>query len=235
MALASDIIRRGYRRSNLISISRTPTAAETTEALEHLNGIIQSTVGSEAGQELGDINIGGTYDQSFGDYAPANARLVLSLAAARTIKLHPQPYDGQRVAIADAGANLDTYNLILDGNGRRIETTATVTLNTASLSRQWMYRADAGNWVRITDLVAADTMPFPTEFDDYFVTALALQLAPANSASLPAEVMDRYRRAEGQIQARYRKPVRQQDSGTYGLMGQNSLGGGESSFYRGVS
>lgn len=226
MALASDIVARAYRESNLIALSGTATTAEQAEALALLNSLILSTVGNEAGEELSDLNIGGQFDQSgyVSSGVPENARLILNLSGARSIDLHPTPYDGQRIAIADAGANLATNNLTLDGNGRRIETAASVTLNTNSLARQWMYRADTGNWVKITDLVAADTMPFPTEFDDYFIVRLAIRLNPRNSAQLAQESANALERAEGQLRARYRKPRPVQDMGSLGLMGQTSGG-----------
>lgn len=236
MALASEIIARAYRESNVISINKTPTTAEQAEGLNLLNSLILSTIGNEAGNELCDLNIGGEFDQSgvCSAFVPENARLVLNQSAARTLGLHPQPYDGQRVAVADAGANLATYNLILDGNGRRIETTATVALNTNSLSRQWMYRGDTGNWVRLTDLVAADTMPFPTEFDDYFIISLAMRLNPRNNATTAQESGSALERQLRQIRARYRRPRPKQDMGSLGMLGQSDIRGPEdTSFYRG--
>jgi len=226
MTLASAIIRDAYRESMLIASVSSPNVNETAEGLDRLNSLILSTIGNEAGQELTDITLGGQFDQSstVSQFVPENARLTVIQTAARTLDLHPTPYDGQRVAVADAGANLATYNLILDGNGRRIETAASVTLNTSSLSRQWMYRADAGNWVRLTELAASDQMPFPVEFDDYFIVSLALRLNPRHRQALAQESIAALDRAKGQIRARYRKRRPSQDSGALGLLGQ-SLGG----------
>lgn len=229
MTTASGLITAAYRESNLISLVATPTTNEQTEALNRLNPLVLSTIGSEAGNELTDIQIGGTYDQSSSvtTFIPANSRLALNLSAATTYKLNPLPLDGERVAIADAAANLNTNNLTLSGNGRRIETAASVTLNTASLSRQWMYRADLGNWVRLTDLALSDAMPFPEEYDDYFIVSLALRLNPRHSASLAPESQAALERSKQQLQARYRTPRPTQDWGSLGLMGQSSssLGG----------
>jgi hypothetical protein len=88
-----------------------------------------------------------------------------------------------------------------------------------------MYRADTGNWVRITELIAADEMPFPIEFDDYFVTRLAMRLNPQHGASITPEAKMALDEVEAKLRARYRKPRPQQDSGALGLMGQ-SYGGG---------
>jgi hypothetical protein len=157
--LVSAVITAAFRKGQIIAKVSTPDTTEQAEALAMLNPIILSSVGFEAGEDLADLNIGGTYDQSAycSTYVPMNARLVLNQTAARTLKLDPQPYEGQRLAIADASGNLATYNLILDGNGRKIESSATLTLSTNSDSRQWLYRADTANWVKITALVAADS------------------------------------------------------------------------------
>lgn len=224
MTTASDIITAAYREAQIIAISASPTTAETTEALNRLNSLVLSVFGGEAGEELTDLAIGGEFDRSqlVSDHVPADTRLVLNLGSAQTLSLDPQPYNGERVAVADAGANLVTHNLILDGNSRRIETAATVTLNTSSLARQWMYRADLGNWVRLTSLAAGDEMPFPVEFDDYFIIGLAIRLNPRHrSDGMSQESATRWQRQEGQLQARYRKPRRLQDWGSRGLLGQS--------------
>lgn len=222
MTLASEIISRAFREANLITINRSPTTTEQTEALNLLNSLILSTIGMEAGEELTDIQVGGTYDRSsFFTYVPANARLVVNQSGSRTLLLHPEPYDGQRVAWVDASANFATYNLTIDPNGRQIGGSASsLVLSTNGDNRQYLYRADTGNWVRLTSLAASDTMPFPIEFDDYFIIGLAIRLAPRNSAPIPQESLAVLDRMQGQIQARYRRPRPQQDLGSLGLMGQ---------------
>lgn len=236
MTLASEIITRAFRENNIVPIVSSPNTNEQTEALSLLNSIILSVVGNQAGQELHDINIGGSYDQSqfCSNWIPENARLMLSLSGARTFNLHPEPYEGQRLAIADVGGNLATYNLVLTGNGRRIEAATSLTLSTNSATRQWLFRADTANWVRVTDLAASDEMPFPEEFDDYFITRLAMRLAPRNSTQVAQETLDALRRAEHQLRARYRRPRPCQDMPRGLLNGQSSAFGlGINDFYAG--
>lgn len=145
---------------------------------------------------------------------------MLNLAAARTLKLSPSPHEGQRVAVADAGANLATYNLTLDGNGRTIEGAATQVLATDGMVRQWLYRGDTANWVRLTDLALDDDLPFPTEFDDYFAILLAMRLNPRHGRTLMEESAAWFTGREGAFEARYRRPRPVQDWGTPGLHGQ---------------
>jgi hypothetical protein len=221
MTLASDIIQRAFRESNLIPLVATPSANQTAEALPILNEQLLSALGFEAGGELSDLNIGGQFDQSAycSTWVPENARLVLNLSGATTFKLHPQPYEGQRLAIADAAANLATYNLTLNGNGRRIEGAATLVLSTNGDTRQWLYRADTANWVKMTALAAADTMPLPTEFDSFFTTRLAMRLNPRYGQALARETLAELGKIEGKLRARYRKPRPVQDM-PRGLLGE---------------
>jgi hypothetical protein len=222
MTLASDIILRAHRESNLIPLVAVPNANQTAEALPLLNEQFLGALGFEAGNDLSDLNIGGQFDQSAycAQWVPANARLVLNLVGATTLKLYPQPYEGQRLAVADAANNLAANNLTLDANGRRIEGGATVVLNVNGDARQWLYRADTANWVKITALAAGDTMPLPQEFDSFFTTRLAMRLNPRYGQSLSQATVAELARIEGKLRARYRKPRPVHDMGTLGLIGQ---------------
>jgi hypothetical protein len=207
MTLVSSIIKRAYRKTNLIPIVGSPSANQTTEALEMLNSLVLSCVGNEAGEGLSPINFGdgyAEYDESAlcDTYVPMNSRLMLNLTAADAVDLDPYPYEGQRVAITDMGENLATYNFTINGNGHLIEGATSVVLATNSMTAQWMYRADAG-WVLIEELVAGDNMPFPIEFDMYFVIALAVQLNPQYGQSLSPEDSMIYKRSLSQLRARY--------------------------------
>jgi hypothetical protein len=203
--LASSIITDAYRESNIIPAGNSPTTTQQSEALGKLNTLILSTIGNEAGDGFDDYNIGGTFDQSdyFLDYVPANARVLLNLTTAKSYKLHPNPFEGQRLGFVDVTGNLATYPVTLDGNGRNIEGTPTLVLNTNSDNRQWMYRADIGQWVKVTTLLYTDSIPFPQEFDDYFITMLAMRLNPRYGQSLAAESQETLKRSRSLLRDRY--------------------------------
>lgn len=205
MTLASGIITDAYRESNLIPMGNSPNTNQQTEALGRLNVLILSTIGNEVGDALDDMNVGGSYDQSSlaMEFIPDNARLVLNLTGSKTLNLDPFPFEGQRLSFVDVAGNLATYNLTLSGNGRKIENAASLVLNTNSDSRQWMYRADLGCWVKITTLIYTDAMPFPSEFDDYFITMLALRLNPRYGQALASETVLALKRARSQLRSRY--------------------------------
>lgn len=214
MTLASDIIRRAYRESNLIPIGQVPNALQMTEGLESLTPIILSTVGNEAGEGLRDLTIGGDFDESdlITDYVPFNTRLVLRTDGEITVGLDPKPSDGQRFAIADTSGGANTF--VADANGRQIEGADTVTVDAGYGERQWMYQAATGNWVRISTIAQDDTFPFPVDYDDYFVTMLALRINPRFSQAVTQETMNALARMRSQIRARYGR-VRELESDVY--------------------
>lgn len=230
MTTAAELIKAAYRESNLISINATVSSAQQTEALTLLNGLIPATIGNEVGDELRDLMIGGTYDQSgiAADWLPENARLVLNMEGASTFKLHPNPYDGQRLAIVDAASNLATYNLTIDGNGRRIENATSYVASTNGLAREWLYRADTANWVNISSLAASDNMPLPREFDDYFRILLAMRLNPAYGQNLQPHSAQWLQEQANRLEARYRRRRPMQEWGSLGLLNQNARSYGNS-------
>lgn len=217
MTLVSSIILDAYRESNLIAIAASPTTAETAEALRLLNRLFSSVFGEDIGEHLIDTPVGsGNYVRPSGypDYnptpsgeyvVPENSRLITNLTAATTVYLSPNPRDGARLGITDPGGNLATYSLTLSGNGRQIETTNTVTLNTNGLDREWFYRADLGAWQRLTSLVSGDTFPFPEKYDDMFITLLSTRLNPRHAVQANDQSMMMLKRGMKQFKAQYRQ------------------------------
>lgn len=206
MSLVSDIIVAAYRETNLIPLAAAPTTLQTAEALPLFNTIIMSSIGNEIGDHLNDLNIGGPFDESIFvlGWTPPNARLVLNLTMGRTIFLDPDPVVGQRLAVIDVGNNLATFPVTLNAYGRNIEGSATLVLNTNGDARQWIYRGDSGNWMKLNSLLATDLVPFPVEFDDYFITMLAMRLNPRYGQALSTESAEALKRGRRNLRNRYR-------------------------------
>lgn len=219
MTLVSQIITDAYRQSNLLAIGASPTTAQQTEALRYVNRIVKSVLGNEAGARLEPFPIGrNNVDRPFGYpwyddtpsndwFVPKDKRLVLNLDRSLTLYLHPKPDDGTRVGVSDVSDNLATYNLVLDGNGRTIEDANTLTLSTNGLNAEWFYRSDLGNWMRVTNLQLGDEFPFPEDFDDMFITMLAMRLNPAYSVEMDQQSAAVFTRSRAQFRARYKGTV----------------------------
>ncbi len=96
MTIAADIIRFAFREGDLLQAESRPTATQETEALERLNRMVQSTYGSEMGEELTDWPV------------PAPQRTA-SEAANYPQLPYPQGLDG--ITLSSPLANSPTLNI----------------------------------------------------------------------------------------------------------------------------
>lgn len=125
------------------------------------------------------------YDPS-GDifrYPPANSRIVWG-GITEPVYFPEAPKDGARMAlILGSGAGdgaMAGQVLTLNGNGRTIQgvNTQTFAWGAAFTAKQWLYRADLGDWMLVQDMALMDQCPFPSELDDLWICMLAMRLAP---------------------------------------------------------
>ena len=107
------------------------------------------------------------------------------------------------MSILDPFGRLNTYPVTIDANGRTIEGSATLTLDTNGLSREWFYRADLGNWVAISSLVETDEMPYPADFDMFFITYLAMRLNPRYGRMMDEQSQAVFRSERKKFVSRY--------------------------------
>lgn len=219
MTTVSQIIVDAFRQSNLIAVGGAPTANEETEALRYLNRLVLSVFGNEAGDPLtalpvGENNVSRTAGTAWWNptqdadwFVPKNVRLMLNLTEPTTVYLHPSPDDGSRFAIVDSSGNLATNNLTVVGNGNKIDGATSQTVSTNGTTAAWFYREDLGTWVKYAPLVTTDTFPFPEEFDDYFITLLAIRLNPSYGAAIDGQSQMIFERSKRQLQSRYTQNI----------------------------
>lgn len=219
MTLTSQIITDAYRQSNVLAIGTLPTADQQAEALRYLNRIVKSVFGNEAGDPLEVFPVGRKNIQRPSGYpwwntvpdddwfVPKNTRIMLNLEEPVSLYLHPQPDDGSRFAVIDTGENLSTYNTQVYGNGRLIEGAFNITLSTDGEDKEWFYRADLGNWLLYAPLIDSTPFPFPEEFDDYFITLLAIRLNPQYGVQLDPQSKMIFDRSLRQLRARYTQDI----------------------------
>lgn len=219
MTLVSEIITDAYRQSNLLPIGVAPTDAQQEEGLRYLTRLLRSTYGNEVGEPLQPFPIGrkdinrpqgwpwfeGTPPDDW--FVPENTRLMCNQDAPETVYLHPQPDDGARFGVLDVARNFSTTGLTIVANGRRIEGGTQLSLTTDGENREWFYREDLGDWVRVTPITAVDVFPFPEDFDFYYITLLALTLNPAYGVTMAQETVATMKRAKTQLIARYHQNI----------------------------
>lgn len=217
----SQLIQRAYRENNLIPIGRDPTTAEVTESLSVYQGLVGGWYGSLIGVSLRDweaqFEPTSTKPSRYPLYPikpyvppevwvnpPPNVRIVANLPSAKTIYFPPKPDDGARMALINVGVDFATYNLILDGNGRKIEGADSITYTANPVGYpSWFYRADLGNWVLVTPPALADEIPFDEQFTDFQVAALAIRRAPAYNKPINAETQAAYNNGLTLLNTRY--------------------------------
>jgi hypothetical protein len=215
MATLRKIIKDAYRESGIIQKGSNPDADQTQEGLDKLLMIIENVFGEEVGSHFQDLNYGddgvdGTYSvdsnkEVFLDnsYARPSYRLLVNSQSAKTVYLDPVPYDGARFAVIDVGQNFTTAPLTVRADTRRIEDEKEVVLNVDGTIAEWFYRADLGEWVRVSPLTIDSDCPFPSQFDDYFIIKLATRLYPRYLVQAAQETMLHYRELQRKFKSRY--------------------------------
>lgn len=232
MTVISSIIADAYREGNLIAIGRDPTDAQVTEGLRLLNQLFSAVFGDEAGEALRDWPLG-TYGQQTPDtsltvqqraHPNINRRLLALNEEAVTVYLTPGPQDGSRMGISDPFGRLATYPVTLDANGRTIEGASSLVVNTAGTFKEWFYRADLGDWVAISSKIATDEMPFPSDFDSFFITYLALRINPRYGRSMNEQSAMIYKSERQKFISRYlqSQPLEIDDSISWPFMSRQS-------------
>jgi len=246
MTTVSSIIQSAFREGNTIGLSETPETAEQTEALRHLQSLVDSVFGDVIGQKYmpwhipdpfntspqrkrypnrGEGNLNSRSKQDL-EYPPIQSRVILRNTAPQTVYFQFAPQDGATMEIVDAGFTAD---VTLDANGMFFgvdsrDTTVTiaerVAQNDRNTVRHYMFREDTASWNQTNALVLTDQMPFPTLFDDYWITALALRLTPSFGMKQTEVTLMRMKEMESLMRGWYRQ-TREVIVGDVGLTDQS--------------
>lgn len=234
MTLISSLITDAFREGNILPLNKAPSTDQVTEALRLYQQNIRSIYGSDAGENLTDWPLGsfdvdepGFIDERTIDCVQRptiNRRLLATNAAALTVYLTPYPQDGARMGIADPFGRLAAFPVTFDANGRTIEGNPTLTLNTNGANQEWFYRADKGDWVKITALAATDENPFPEDFDAFFYIGLAMRLNPRYGRQMDPLTQAVFKQQRSQFTARYlqSQPLELDDSLSWPFMSSQS-------------
>lgn len=234
MTLISSLITDAFREGNILPLGKNPNTNQTTEALRLYNQNILSIYGNDAGENLIDWTLG-TFNVDepgfvelrtlYAIQRPSiNRRLLATNTAALTVYLTPYPQDGSRMGIVDPFGRLATVPVTLDANGRTIEGAAIKLLNINGTNQEWFYRADKGDWVKLTSLLATDQNPFPEEFDAFFSIGLAMRLNPRYGREMDPQTATVFKQQRNSFMARYlqAQPLEIDDSLSWPFMSTQS-------------
>lgn len=197
MATVGELVRRAYRQENLIALRQNPSAGQMEEGIERFNSIWRLLIGNKFGEKLllwpvppnPSVNEAREWPllprneklpNDVYPYPQQNSMLVTNLGGPQTVYLKQNPNDGARMGLHNIGASYATNPLTINANGMLIEGQSQLVLNTATTTPLlWFFRADLGDWKRVTTLVEASESPLPEEFDAFFRCALAIDLCPS--------------------------------------------------------
>jgi len=221
MALASEIINLAYREANFRTVDSEPTPTEFSEGLTLLKPLVSNLPGMVTGirlrpwfvptpQKTGAV--AAQYPALSSEtspplnikYPPSNSRLMLRDPDDIAIFFQYQPQAGAVMEYVDTGhAGIVT----LDGNGSFFGLTGSteaVVIDPAAGGgrnppRRWHYRADYGAWQELRPLTLTSLLPYPEEFDDYFISALAIRLSPRFGSEPRQITLMRFQQMESHI------------------------------------
>ena len=196
MTLCSEIVRRAMVEFKSLASTENAQAAEALDGMAYLNSFINGLLGNGIGHDLTDL----IFEES--DEVDANSRVLIAATASMAVTLPETPKNGDRVQIIDLSGNFATYPVTLARNGRRLESAAAnLTLNTNSLDRTWIYRADIASWERVSPLELTDDLPFPD--DEAFVYELAFRFCSPFGEALTPQALSARDTSLKRLLARY--------------------------------
>jgi|14_taG_2_1085336.scaffolds.fasta_scaffold52819_2 hypothetical protein len=235
MTTLRNIVRNAYRESGIIQKGLQPDADQYAEGLQKLKNIIENVFEEEVGTRFQDLRYGSdgvdsryssyTSDiQSYLDttYLPSAARLIVNKDSPSTVYLEPSPCDGSLISVRDAKGSFATAPFTLDAGPNLIEGAKTVSLDIDTLSATWMYRADLAEWTRLESLEEDSDMPFPSQFDDYFIIKTATALHPRYLVTAEQQTMMHYRDAQRRFRSRYSFDRQMPSERALRILGQNN-------------
>lgn len=234
MTLVSSIILDAYRECNMLSLGAVPNEKQTTEALRLYNQLLAAIYGGDAGEMLTDWPLG-NFDRNpegcqlpFTDHRlmhpPINRQLIAVNEAPMTIWLTVRPQDGAMMGIADPFGRLADVPVTFEGNGRTIEGQPSIVLDTNGMFEVWFYRADLGDWTKISNVAETDENPFPAKYDIMWQILLAMRLSPRYGRSLAPETVAALKSNRTEFVNRYLQslPLARDDSISWPFMSTQS-------------
>ncbi len=146
-------------------------------------------------------------------FPPANSRLVWNGLAMRAY-LPEAPRPGARFGVVQGSGAFGNVppgqQLVLDGNGRRMElpdgtVASQVTLVDPIEPLLWFYRPDTAVWRIVKPVELDGDIIFPPEYDDFWIGALSIRLAPRYSKTVSQDTMNNTARMLAKMRGEFRQ------------------------------
>ena len=226
MATCQETIKEALAALRIIPMGRNPSAAQSEDALKKLQRMVDSFVGFGGSYPVLDVQVSESIEL---DWRYPAQRLLCQHGSALTITLPEgassgyqisNVTDGFRIQIVDVNGVAATYPITLARNGWKIAgSAANVILNTAGVNRSYVFRGDLGDWKQVSDLALADSLPFPSEFDDGLAMLLAMRLVGQSGQALGKMDVARGKACRDRLSARYAPPLQMRPDISASLLG----------------
>jgi len=216
MATLRATITLALRRLGVLGPGQRPDAQQEEDAVAAANRLLRGLVGLGVSHPVRHVET----DQSLQLSPDWPATRILCTVGGLTIALPPRAADGARIIILDVSGAAAASPITVTSDGVKIEGAASpLSLNTAGVDRALMFRADLGDWRRISDLTIDDVLPFPDDLEDAWTLILMnacesvfdAEMRP-NDARLITPAMKRFR-------ARYMAPMPMRPDSALGATG----------------
>lgn len=164
------------------------------------------------------LSVGILSNTQWTPYPPKNSRIVWGQKTG-AVYFPEAPNAGSRMGLVQGSGAGDSgaigQIITLDGNGRFIQDPAdslfksSITITSAAVAtftpQEWFYRDDLGQWVLRKDMALADQLPFPKDYDDFFVCGVMIRFAPSYGKVVAQETVAAGTAALKRLKARYRQ------------------------------
>lgn len=155
------------------------------------------------------------YSLNIYPFPPPNSRIVWG-GNPLTVYMPEAPRPGSRIALVQGSGAANSQavpgaQLVLDGNGRRIElpdgsgVADTLTLVNPVDPVKWFYRDDLAHWKVIRPVALTDDIPYPPEYDDLWIGALSIRLAPRYNKTVSQDTKNNTARMLAKMRTEFRQ------------------------------
>lgn len=211
------LIKKAFQLGGIVDAGINPTVDEINDALNTYNQMKKAMFGDMIGQKLvskpmpADTTAFPGRNYQF----PGNTSLTLILPLA--------PKAGARVGVTDSTNRMATNNLVVLGNGYKIEGVyGAQNLHKDGDNRIWWFNDETGDWVLEQDSLLNDVFEFSSVLEEAFIARLAIRLATEYGPQVPQGLQALADQGGYAINERYGRRGRNAMNPPTGLMTPNN-------------
>ena len=193
MATLSELATRALKELSLIVAGESADSADLSDAEDVILDLVVKLPEYGGGREMVDV------ETSISATAKAEQR-VLCQAGSITITAPHSPRDGERFSvfpIAGGTITVTPYRRKIEDDTASLSVTANTT---------WAYRADLGDWVKVTALTNSSDSPYPAWCDLPLIHFTAMEIANQFEVPISPQLAAKIEASTALMSAKYSRP-----------------------------